>query len=74
MFGKISDGVSMVWANLDDRERFMLVYGGLLLVFAIASALSTPRRDERERELQPTLPVVVVWERQPTTASNNGTS
>ena len=59
MFGKISDGVSMVWANLDDRERFMLVYGGLLLVFAIASALSTPRRDERDDE-RVTLPVVVV--------------
>jgi hypothetical protein len=57
--GKIADGVRMVWLSLDDRERFLLVYGGLLLLFGVASALSTPRRDERDDE-RTTLPVVVV--------------
>ncbi len=58
MFGKITDGVSMVWASLDERERLLLLWGAAGLLWLIASALSMPRR-ERDQLDEPH-PVVLV--------------
>jgi hypothetical protein len=60
MLGKLADGFSMVWSSLDERERFVALYGAAVLLYLIASALSMPRK-RRDDELAPTAaPVVVV--------------
>lgn len=61
MVGKIVDGVRMVWLSLDDRERFLLLYGAGVCLFLFASALATPRRSSRhDDDRQATMPVVFV--------------
>lgn len=59
MLAKVFDGARMVWEAMDDRERVLLVYGAAVALWAVASALSTPRRHDRDDQ-PATLPVVVV--------------
>jgi len=58
VFGKIADGASMVWDSLDTRERILLVYGAVALLWLVAGALSMPRKDDDDVE-PVTLPVVL---------------
>jgi hypothetical protein len=62
MLGKLADGFSMVWSSLDERERFIALYGAAVLLYLIASALSMPRKRAAgdDVEQSPAAPVVVI--------------
>jgi hypothetical protein len=53
VIGKLTDGVSMIWASLDERERFIALYGCAVLVYLIASALSMPRKRAAGDDVEP---------------------
>ena len=51
MLSKISDAASMLWLNLDEGERRMLVLVGVWLAGAALIALSTDAERRREERL-----------------------
>ena len=46
LFSKLADSASMFWQSLDERERFMVLYlGAVMVVGALAS--SQRKREEK---------------------------
>lgn len=51
MLSKITDAASMLWLNLDERERRLLVLVGVWLAGAVALAVSADAERRREERL-----------------------
>jgi len=52
MIEKFQDAGSMLWMNLDERERQLVIYGALWVMLAILNALREGRRARLVRELR----------------------
>jgi hypothetical protein len=64
LLAKIADGLSMVWASLDERERLLLLWGAAGLLWLVASALSMPRTGDDDTQLQAHPVVLIVRDRE----------
>lgn len=49
--GKLNDAAGMFWQSLDDRERRLLLIGGLYFAFSVYSMVAAKQREWQHEEL-----------------------